>query len=599
MKKNKKGFSLVECIIAIVIITTISIVSVSTYISAQSTTNKEWDKFKASMVADSSVSAFQSADKIADFMKRSPEGLKALKTTQEIYNDSGEEISEEPTQPETPEEIPTSVDFKSIRAYENGKVKLFNRALDVNTDTYTDEIASFNYSGKEAQYKADKQYLDGLSFYNKAKKEDSSDVVTTAFKFTQAKGTSHMSMGGERTDPNKATFDYNDGKVSITDNSGKTKSYDQTPLEAYLVSKGQFLGFADNTNVGNTMNGTPIMYEPTYDASGNKKEDGVFYFYVYQLDYSKSPITVSKVKSGRNTKVIRVTYDDNKDLFSSADKSSWNTEKCIHVKSVQWAWVPVDDYTGNNTVQAKYNDYFTDDNGNKFENFDWYGLPLFAYYCNGNQNEGRTPNWTLKGGISNHTTVKKLIYTDYSLKTGAGVTALKIDYALYKNTDTKLYTKEKDTLLYKYTGGDAKNILTDKFGFSQNYIKVNGEKKAEVVDGYNKYLVYIEEPDPEPETEPETEIIPKNAVYIQTGYYYYLPENSSSGCFMKVTYSNSWYDERKIQAWVMNKSDIEKLKTDIGGVSGSDDSEIADKISAIDSLNKTLMKNPDFSYRKG
>ncbi len=526
MKNSKKGFSLVECIVAIAVIVIITTAAITTFTAAQGATNKEWENYLATTAADASVSAFQSADNLGEFASRLPDGVKGLGDTA-----GGLETV-------TPQAIP----FAAIRAYEEGKVvKLFNHQLDVNNDSYTDAIATFNYGSQQTEYKNDKQYLDGLSFYNKVLKESESSVLTTAFKFSQTKGTSYMTMGGERTDPNAATIDFNDGKVTITDNSKKTKSYEQTDLEAYLLSKGQFLGFADNTNVGNTMCPTPIMYESSK----------VFYFYVYQLDYTKNPIVAARVKSGRNYKVLRVTYDNAP--FSSADKSSWNTEKYIHVTSVKFDWVPLDDYTGNNTEQAKYNEYFTDDNGEKFEDFNWYGFPLYAYYCNGTMDEGRTPDWELKGGIMNVETSKKLVYTDYTLKSGAAVSSLKIDYALYKNSETSVYTDENSTLLYKYTGGDALSVLTS-LGMTKR-----GTEGA--YDKYQKVSVTVSE--------------------VNAGYFYYLPEGSSVGCFINAAYSDAWNGERKIQAWVMNKDDIAAL------ISKSPE-EIAESITQA----------PTYSYRK-
>ncbi len=440
MKKNRNGFTLVECIVAVSVISVITAAAIGIYQTAQHTAVDQWDGFLATVMADNALADFQNADSMEEF-ENGLDGLVQIgsqteKTVDLTVDRSYYEYDLANAQIPCP--------FDRVRAYESGRVSVL--------DSAGQDLVTFDYGGKTAGFSSDTAILtkaDGI--YQKDGESRDAGGIT--------------SLTVDNRDDYKVT--YTNDKVKFENTLQGSGEFDITPLEKYLLSQGYFLHFADNTDTDNPIWNGDYRY---------------FYFYVYER---KQNGNVQQVYTDKNHYLtLRIKYDSKGDTPNSNDKSSWNKTKKIHVTEVKFAEIYE---TSNWSIDdGDYRNDYKDANGNGFSDFYWGGMPFFAYYCAGEKTFYYTPHIEDK---NTQITVTQgaggLVYTDYVIKPDAGIVS-QIDHALSKNGELQLIG-DHGTLLYDFLGE-----VTGALGQLRANCHFASKNDTDAADGFRKHRALTE-----------------------------------------------------------------------------------------------------------
>jgi len=511
MRMNKKGITLVECIMAIAVISIISAVAVVIYRTSLRSTNKQWDNYLTTVMADNALACFQNANDLATF-EENLDGLTQVGNDATQYFDIKVSESVREMNLSTQSAIPAS--FDKIRTYDTGVVSVISGS---------DTLAEFNYGGKTSQFTADTALLtksDGMYSASSApaKKtltvnasgggKSSVPVCQTSYQFVITEEQVALYFRGS----------VYSGKQATTRDT-KNITYDTTPIEKYYLKNNRFL--VPNTKsyketVKIRVNSKYTNYCLFVFAVFEMSDDGVVsqaknasgkYIYVCAVAEKPSSAPTDWLNDSTGYKIVRVyegysatsfcsnegntsgdmnVYENGSyvvkygrqinttaDVFSCFMKSTSTTSftsfsKCFNasgvteitssVTSADFTWKYIPALVALKNGQSYYLPQFIL-NTNFYNNESlWSTRTNFLVYKHSSDNFSDFP----KGapGVSS-----KAEYTDYVLKSGVSVPS-QIYCALAKTGEIQL-CGSADTLLYDFHG-DITNPLAQiksKCGF--------------------------------------------------------------------------------------------------------------------------------------
>ncbi len=545
-KKNnhrKKGFSLVECVVAIAVITLVTSVAVGVYTSAQGSSSHQWGNYLATVMADDAVACFKNAEDLDQFEARSADLEELRKCGDRIVVGTDGDSAED------------TVSYQTIRAHEDGRVEFYTQ-----TPTGT-PFATFTYDDLN-KYKADVHDRDNSLDKGGVFKGQKEPTKPTEFRLgndlsgkTAAQILENVANEDKRNAVSIRYFQENgQWKQEIIlgyekyggTTSSKTKETTGTlplsDLENYLLTeKNWILGFPDNapnkSSIANTV-GPDVLEEKANGYSTNFYNDYYLYLYVYDISGSK-PTLVTRESDGARL-VIRITCHHEGNWSNGAyGDGIWDKNDSVKINDIRSAYVAPT--VKNNSSSVSYQPYCKDDGTDFAHETAWKGLPAFLHYCVTRENAAHvTPNYNdanfpfapIGGGQSS--------YTDYTLADGKSAELLKVADALSKSGSTQLRaadSAETPTVLFEYTDNKRDEALSG-FGFEE-------DTGFSPINEYRRYCIVT--------------VAPTEAYGTQ--YYTYLTEKGTDGCLIKVTYSNTVNGERRIDAWFLPKAEIDAVRS--------------------------------------
>ncbi len=459
--RDKKGFTLIECVIAIMIILIVSGTALVVYRVALYSAASQWDDYQAVVQADNGLSYFQVSENFELFDKyfRPIVSGDGGMTHTETYQLAGGNFSQSDLSDQM---IP--MPFSAIRTYESGKVQFYGHSLDSDTE-YSDPIAQFTYASDDlAAFRNDTAPLtelcDASAHYEEAgliklqytlkgyngNRNDYAIRIRYDYYDAAGKKVSAVQAHYEelKIDSKGAPIKDGEGNVTVT----HTETCTATAFERYLLQNGYIL--------------TPFGYGWT-GSTGNK-----LLCYVYQIS-----------EDGKSASVVK---ENGKDVYYMLDGSFKNYKDKWHESGASAVKVTVKKC--NTTSSSSYSNHsnMSEDlgGGTKFTSFDWAFYPWVAFSVawNGSNDSGAAAIMDIaskkgEGG---------LLYTDYQLKNGY---ASNLYYALSDgNTSISVYNNdETPVVLYQYTG---KAIASNLNGFQSAGFSATKELEDGTTQYYKK-----------------------------------------------------------------------------------------------------------------
>jgi len=210
MKRNKNGFTIVECVVAMAVMTIISATAVMTYMMASTSINDRWNRFRASVFGNNMLTFFQAADSMNGFDSFFEEGIlthsKEVEKTEEVSLDALKYDEYDPKNQIIPFAC-TSVKADKLA----GKVTFYGGKS---------ELLSFSYNGEMNAFTSDTATLGNTSVYNVSDEQHQ-------FIYT------YPDSGSLIVSTNASTT-----TISC---DGRNKTYNTTSFEKYLLNKGWYL----------------------------------------------------------------------------------------------------------------------------------------------------------------------------------------------------------------------------------------------------------------------------------------------------------------------------------------------------------------------
>ncbi len=316
MKKNNKGFTLVECVVAIAVVSIVSIASIVIYRISINSTRRQWDNYMSTISANNALSCFQNAENLTDFLENGTKiDLKSFnnKTSKNnidvpmFYKDL--DLSELQLKPQA---------FTKVRRFDSGKVIFYNGDTRLITFKYAeDNLSTFVEDAKDLdeglinldyETKDDKYSIGGEgSSYGEIKsinyttyikgKEDNYGLTTwkddnnqrpalTIDYYRDSSDNLKVKISGKLQTGYTTKTTAKNG-ASIT-NGIATLEYDATDFEKYLLKKSYVLRCVGiKTKSGNLIDATFEVYTARSDKSLKRATDSngkEIYYKVCNID---------------------------------------------------------------------------------------------------------------------------------------------------------------------------------------------------------------------------------------------------------------------------------------------------------------------------
>ena len=447
MKRNRKGFTLVECVIAIAVITIITAAAISIYQVALRSSERQWNSFLSTVMADNALSCFQSSNSMDEFETRlgglTQVGSETVRTTEIPINQSYYEMDLSNCQ------IP--LQFSKIRSYETGKVCVL--------DSEETELIGFDYGGKTAQYTNDTGIL-----------SDADGIYEVAYTENEVGVVSEISVKGDSDFSLKIT----ESSVTLSAGSNK-KSYTTNNIEKYFLKQGMFLYPDKDTSKECTSNG----------------KKGYLYYYVYDC----------RTKARYITSTGEYLYVR---LYGSFDRTGlWWYQSSVgntfSITAVEYIYSTSTSYpkSGYSVVKDE-NDTELATSTSKVS---WERYPAYALDCYQEYNTVNTiADITYVGTAGGH------LYTDYVIKSASGISS-HINYALSKSGEMKL-VGDNEAVIYDFHGNiaapkgdlrlkcnfDEKNDASAADGFTKHQSLTSGIRITGVsCDDANRTILFYQD----------------------------------------------------------------------------------------------------------
>jgi len=450
--KRKKGFTLIECIVAFAIVTVVSTSAVVIYQSVTKSMVGKWDNYAVTVSASNVLSVFKASDNTADFANK----LSAVLSEFEINKASGEknDTVEVPTVDSSLEydlsQKMSSTGFGTIKAVEetkkvtmlnsSGNTLLTLNAGDSDYTTVRDKI-----SGMTSVYNADKSNEESIDEtekiyipYNSSDKTKQFDIIINKTKKT----------------------------ITITSKSNATQTSAMNEFEEYIyITKGWYL--EPNSNSGQSS--VPSLAQ-------NSETSGYLSFFV------KEQKTNNRVQYNGSDMLLQMNFYQY-DNGLPASCTSLGNAKMDFTSATKWQDVSTKVYS------VTY--YNTSKNFEQFKKKNYTDMSAFIYIYMGCSKRSMTGSCTYGYTAAKACGLKS---TTYTLKSDYSATA-DILYAEARNTSdahwVRLYNSD---VSYNETSGDNEGKLIYEFkGTSEqvtefvNKVKsafnLTSETKRYVVDG--------------------------------------------------------------------------------------------------------------------
>jgi len=507
MKKrllNKKGFSIVECIIAIVVICIISGSAIAIYSLSSNSSSNRWDSYHTVVVANNALNIFKSSEDSDGF---TADLTRLLGTSSALASNTSDSITISGRDSYTEYDVSkqmVSTNFGTLRVYKDGYVKLFSSKIG-NQDTSTQELLKINYKDN-SNYSSDTNELNAQDTifdqkYEKSVVEYNSITVTAANKEEDTVSSKCLVRDGIKpvTRSFKYTSSINENTVITITNStvkisykinansywekdaenykdyitGKKistlpaplsalkssiknvlannyedleQTYTTTELEKYLLSQGWYLSF-DANSMDKTGDGfTGYIYFSVNDANSS----------------SLTPVTNSE---GKNL-YIRVHYNSQNLIrsWSSSDASfTIDNIMCTYTTASSIQDAKSKEYSQFNEVFGTNLDY----------NFKWSGIPCYVNDLESTMVTSSPYFDHVVTKVSCDSNKGQSLYFDYTIKDCYLSNLAYVITRNYNGTNSLEFYTSQDLLIYKYNGTEAQvnsllETVRNTFGFSKD-----------------------------------------------------------------------------------------------------------------------------------
>lgn len=427
--KNKKGFTLVECIVAITIILVITASAIGIYQTALNSSNRQWNRYVSTVMADNALACFQSSDNMSDFESK----LSELQADGNIIKNPGADVTVTATYNELVLSGGQAVEtpFSKVRAWNNkdNKGGLVQFLKDDNTS-----IADFSY-GDALSNTTDTVILknaDGVYdvFYTES---ESGKIESLSYKLTKKKSDYTVTYNYL---PNNSSSEAKSSDLYMHITGEKnTVHWKASSFEKYLFENRLIL--------------KPVAEGNFTSAFSHKNKWSGIFCEIYQLSKENNIINCN-----RYTALGKYIYIEKCCTYCNWYETC-DTHQNVTVKTCN-------ETSYNKAQKLTINNVTT-------ESFEWQYFPVLM--ADIYSSDITVSNYTF-------TSTNSIIYTDYVLKSGY---TPKINYELKSNGKIEIYAPG-DIKLYSYTGkkiSDAHNKIIENCAFSQDttYSGTSGTEK--------------------------------------------------------------------------------------------------------------------------
>ncbi|MBQ0102301.1 MAG: prepilin-type N-terminal cleavage/methylation domain-containing protein, partial [Firmicutes bacterium] len=472
----KRGFTLVECIIAIAVISIITMSAVLIFKQALDFISGQWNNYQVQLTGDNILSTFQATEDKESFAKSLEEFLGCAHNGDEENTDVLTVFGRYSEYDMSSEMVAKS--FKTVRVFDRGKVQFFTQpSSEITADTsplaelvYVSEQDKSNFNSTDKTRITDntsiyKEMGAGggeinaitVCYYNYV---DSDKLIVGTLNHTR--GYHFAAYKVYRGEGNvikvSLTYDYvslkDSGLVYDNNETHKVLERDATPIEKYLFEKGYVAVFNyDSGSSADLITGSGRRVFPVYyvDDDGNmqrvKKDEKTVYLVVdgntknntnrdwdngryYSVDHAKLVLSDKTAPSEIWSEVYGSLYSEYEAARTKAYNDTYaavyeeaklrtlldftaRTEADLAANRARDAVGSYDNYLWNN-LPAVEADISTVE-----QSFDWYGLPIFCLHGEDGGENCYTLNTS--GYASNHH------YTDGTFPKGGSFSVEKGD----------------------------------------------------------------------------------------------------------------------------------------------------------------------------
>lgn len=266
MKKNKRrGFTVVECVAAILVITIVTACAIGIFRTALSTGEDNWNNYLADAIVENALAAFQSSESAEEFDEIIREVM--VKTAEDRLTPVIE-ITHGGAAESSLSDVMLPVHFTKVRATEAEQIVAF-----YNGET---PILTLQYN-ENTKYVSDKAALNNAALFEEQKNEQASLGTITVkgngggsgegSESTAVEEKIELFIGFSKSSTAKqftVTYDTKNSKVTYASKDGKTtKTCAMTDFEKYLLENGIYLSPKSGT----------------YTTSGSSTGQAEFYAY--------------------------------------------------------------------------------------------------------------------------------------------------------------------------------------------------------------------------------------------------------------------------------------------------------------------------------
>ena len=362
MKKNKRrGFTVVECVAAILIITIVTACAIGIFRTALSTGEDNWNNYLTDAIAENALAAFQSSESIGEFDQIIREAM--VKTAEDRLLPVIE-ISRGGAAESSLSDVMLPVHFTRVRATEeNHTVAFFNGETSIltfaygNAAKYVDDVraasSSLEKNGCFAAESSSEASLGTITVKgNGGGSGEGSESTAVEEKIELFIGYSTSSTAKQFT----VTYDTKNKQVTYTQKDGKqSKTCALTAFEEELLANGWYLSPTSGTFTNAGMAGAAWgqIYFDAYHLADNtpvKDENGKQLSYWMKLGYNGTHSYEEETwTKATNTEVTYLAY-----RYGNEAGSTWHDLPC----DFAWQYYPtIARMAGGNS--GTKNHYFT------------------------------------------------------------------------------------------------------------------------------------------------------------------------------------------------------------------------------------------------
>jgi len=385
--KNKKGVTIIECVVAMAVVAIIASISITILQSTTGIIYGKWDRYTSAITASNALSIFKTSENIDDFSQR----LKNLLSCSEaLATDDDQKISIPTTEGSLEYDLSSRMikkPFKTVRVYTGDKKVRFlkSETADETLPADSDKLLDIDYGSSNSSFNTDIAYFGNSGMYDlKVDKMFDGTVGRISYKLSGTDGSNVKHSITLIYDYFTATGAGTDQlQVHISDGS-TTYSNAANAFEKELFNNKQFL----------------VPYGYVINKSGQSSNDrNDLACMLYSAD-TGSPIVSS---SKYTIYLIKGKIEDGKNAASN-----WNTKSAafeIRKTTVSTSTTSDSSLTGFKTVSG-YSSV-------TWAAYPWAGL-MVAF--NGNTSNGQTGKRPTVSDVAIKKYAETKKYKDYTLK---------------------------------------------------------------------------------------------------------------------------------------------------------------------------------------